>query len=171
MNSKTLQICILVPMCLAAARGCGQYRLGETETPGNPLYLAGTAPTRPATSPAETLAQVTEHLLTDIEFGETRIFGGRGPEVRLPESYDYAAAHPEIALGILKAKQKSENSQIRFNAYDFLTALLDVPAVRDEALSILEKARRSEGLAQQGYIGRALAKFRERSTTTHSAKD
>jgi hypothetical protein len=139
--------------------GCATGQAGAVERP--------TAATQPVVAaPAEDLATVAETMLIYIEVGEGRVFTGRGPEVRLPIYYTYARGHSEIAIGLLKAKLRSENANVRFNAYDFLICLADVPAAHDRALALLKAGQEKEGLAQQAFIAAALDRLREGSSKT-----
>jgi hypothetical protein len=74
-----------------------------------------------------------EEMLTQIELGEKRVFtdGALFPPLQAT-CRNFVHAHPELALGLLKAKVKSDKVTVRSNARDFASLMLDVPQYRKE---------------------------------------
>lgn len=104
-----------------------------------------------------------------IKTSEQRPFSGRGPVYRLdPSYYDFARGHPRVALEVLKEHLRSGNANHRWNAYDFLIRMMDVPTVRSEVLTILKHAAKTEGLGVREFLVPALKDAETQPDTTRN---
>ncbi len=114
---------------------------------------------------------IRETMSSYIEVGEQRSFSGRGPQYKLPSSYyEFARAHPIVAIDLLKAKLQAEKLNYVFNAYDFLAHMVDVPEVREEVIRIIRKGAQTEGYAVRQFLAPVIERLDAQEAATRSTK-
>lgn len=132
------------------------------------LVIAMGACEKPRLQPArqdvdqDSAARATMESYLDV--GEQRLFTGRGPQHRLPDSYyGFARTHSKVAIDVLRTRLNSENANHRWNAYDFLVAMIDAPDVRSEVVPIITNAAKTEGVGIQEFLAPVLKKLDDRT--------
>ena len=96
-----------------------------------------------ASAPELDRAYILGHL---IDCGESREFNEWGAMQPARSTKDLLAVRQRAdeALVVLREKIKSDEAGIRFNAYEFLVDLLQVPSVRHQASSLLHESLANE---------------------------